>query len=496
MLTSNRRGQSSTTSRSKSDRSDGRSRVVIVGGGITGLAAAHRLLELAPDIDLKILESGNRLGGVLHSERIDDFLVECGPDNFITNLPAATDLCRRIGFADQLISTSTGLRQAFVVRRGKLRHLPDGFLVMAPSKLWPMVTTPILSPLGKLRMAMEYFVATKTDQADESLADFATRRFGREVYERLIQPLVGSIYAANPDQLSLQATLPRFLEMERQHGSLVRGALHQRKQQKQSAAKGSGAPYSLFVAPREGMSSFVEAIARRLPEGIAKFNARVERLKRNPAGGWTLELEGEKHEPLDADAVIVTTPAHRTAQMLVNVDRQLGARLAYIPYSSSAIVSFGFRREQIRHPLDGFGFVVPQTEGRRILSGSFSSIKYAGRAPDGAVLMRAYIGGTTIPELTDLSDEELVTIAAEEMNYLLGIQGPPLIQHLVRHRRAMPQYVLGHGENLRGIEQLTAKLPGLELAGNAYHGVGIPNCIQSGQQAAEEVVATLAKKSQ
>jgi oxygen-dependent protoporphyrinogen oxidase len=468
-----------------------RPRVAVVGGGITGLAAAHRLVELGAAVDVKLLESGSRLGGVLESVRKDGFLLECGADNFITNTPGAIDLCRRIGFEDQLIPTNAGLRQAFVVRKGKLHRIPDGFVVMAPSKIWPMITTPILSPLGKLRLGWEYFVRPKMNETDESLASFAIRRFGREVYDRLIQPLVGGIYASNPNQLSLQAALPRFVEMERVHGSLIRGVLHGQAKRQQQTAPGSGAPYSLFVAPRNGMSALVEAIVARLPEGIVQLNSLVDGIARNPRGSWSLSLSGGRSKVLNADAVIVAMPARRASEILSPVDHELSSRLAKISYSSSAIVSLGYERQQIAHSLDGFGFVVPIAERRGILSGSLSSIKYPGRAPAGSVLVRVFVGGPTLPDAGHLSDKDLSSIAIDELRRLLKIQGQPILQHIIRHHEAMPQYLLGHGENIREIETQTSRLPGLELAGNAYHGIGIPACIQSGEQAAERVLDQL-----
>jgi oxygen-dependent protoporphyrinogen oxidase len=362
---------------------------------------------------------------------------------------------------------------------------------MAPSKIWPMITTPILSPFGKLRLGWEYFVRPKMNDADESLASFATRRFGREVYDRLIQPLVGGIYASDPNQLSLQAALPRFVEMERVHGSLIRGVLRGKTNRQQQTAPGSGAPYSLFVAPRNGMSALVEAIAARLPEETVRFNSPVDRITKNPRGGWSLSLRGGRSETIEVDAVIVAMPAWRAAETLAAVDRELSRRLAKIPYSSSAIVSLGYRRDQIAHPLDGFGFVVPIAEQCRILSGSFSSIKYPGRAPAGKVLVRVFVGGPTLPDAGRLSDADLYSIATEELGVLLGIQGQPILQHIVRHHAAMPQYELGHNENIRQIELQTSRLPGLELAGNAYRGIGIPACIESGEQAAERVLDQL-----
>ena len=473
-----------------SSSSEQRPHIAVVGGGISGLAAAHRVGELASEAKVTLFEADSRVGGVLETVHRDNFLLECGADNFITNLPEAVDLTRRIGFEDQMVPTNSDLRQAFVVRRGKLRSIPDGFIVMAPSKLWPIVTTPILSPLGKMRLAAEYFVSSKYSE-DESLASFAMRRFGRETYERLIQPLVGSIYATNPDQLSLQATLPRFIEMERKYGSLIRGALQQRKARQQHSRSGSGAPYSLFMAPREGMSAWVAALAERLPADCVRLNSPIDRIEQSASGSWTLSLNQPNQGPIMVDGVIVATPARIAAESLTSVDGELAALLSSISYSSSTIVSLGFRREQIAHVLDGFGFVVPAIEGRRILSASFSSVKYPGRAPTGRVLARVFINSATVPKMLDLQDAELVDLATSELDALIGVTGQPIIHHVMRYPTAMPQYVLGHTAKVESIERLTAQLPGLELAGNAYHGIGIPNCIRTAEQSAQRVLAEL-----
>jgi len=476
------------------NRSESRPHVAVIGGGITGLAAAHRLGELSPSAQVTLFESGSRVGGILDTVKRDGFLLECGADNFITNLPEATDLCRRIGFSDQLVNTNDGLRQAFVVSRGKLHNIPDGFIVMAPSKLWPILSTPILSPLGKLRLAWEYFVRSSYSN-DESLASFATRRFGRETYERLIQPLVGSIYATNPDRLSLQATLPRFIEMERKYGSLIRGAYRERAARQQRSDSGSGAPYSLFMAPRDGMSSLVAALAERLPSDTIRLNSPIERLEQSANGRWSLSLNAGEHESIEVDGVIVATPARIAADTLATVDAQLSSGLASIAYSSSAIVSLGFDREQIGHALNGFGFVVPATEQRRILSASFSSVKYPGRAPAGKALIRVFINGAAVPNMLQLSQSELVSIAMSELKSLLGISGEPILQHLVRYPAAMPQYELGHCAKIEALQQRTAQLPGLQLASNAYQGIGIPNCIRSAEAAAECVLAEIKQSS-
>lgn len=468
----------------------GRKRVAVIGGGITGLTAAHRLMELDPGLDIVLLEAGSRLGGVLDTVRRDDFLIERSADNFITNVPWAIDFCRRIGFADQLVPTTSRQRQAMVVHRGRLERVPPGFMLMAPSRIWPLVTTPILSTWGKLRLLGERFIPRRTDDSDESLGSFARRRFGRETFERIVQPLVGGIYTADPEKLSLRATLPRFVEMERRWGSLIRAARHERTN---GDAEGSGARYGLFVAPREGMTSLVQAIAARLPEHCVRFNAPVESVSQLPGGGWRLNLA--RHEaggsPLDCDGVIVAVGAPPAARMLESLDHALAADLSRIPYAGTSIVTLAYRREDIGHALDGFGFVVPAVEHRRILAGSFSSVKFSGRAPADWVLVRVFVGGACQSELAELDDEQLERIAIEELRSLLNTRGAPLFCEIARWPHSMPQYHLGHCQLVAQIEAKAAKWPALELAGNAYHGVGIPNCIHSGQTAAERIHAAI-----
>ena len=416
-------------------------------------------------------------------------------DNFITTMPWAIDLCRRIGLDDQLIPTDASRRQAFVVHNSQLRKVPEGFLLMAPSRLWPIVATPILSWRGKMRLAWEYFVPRRRKAEDESLASFATRRLGRETFERLVQPLIGGIYTADPEKLSLAATLPRFLEMEQQHGSLVRAALYNAKRRRKREAEenrdrgSSGARYSMFVAPREGMSSLVDAIAQRLPQAAARLNTEVTGLAPAESGGWTLRLRrGNADETLHAGAVIVATPVHRAASLLQPIDAPLADDLGRIPQAGCSIVSLAFARGQISHALDGFGFVVPAVERRRILSASFSSVKYPGRAPDDAVLIRTFVGGACQSELADLPDDALRDLVTGELSELLGITGEPMLCRITRWPHAMPQYHLGHRELVARIEQRTATHSGLALAGNAYQGVGVPYCIHSGEQAAERVL--------
>ncbi len=465
-------------------------RVVVIGGGISGLAAAHRLCELDPACQVTLLEAGSRLGGVLETARRDGFLIERSADNFITNVPWAVDLCRRVGLSDQLLPTRSEQRNAMVVHAGRLERVPQGFMLMAPARLGPLLATPILSPWGKLRLLGEYFVPRRTESEDESLASFARRRLGREAFERIVQPLVGGIYAADPERLSLTATMPRFVEMERRWGGLIRGARHERSSETADATSDvAGARYGMFVAPRDGLASLVAAIAARLPEGSVRLGTRVESLSRGEQGGWVAKYSGNDGvaTTLECDAVILAIGAPDAARLLEPIDNALAGELAAIEYAGTSIVSLAFRRDQVTHPLDGFGFVVPAIEKRPILAGSFSSVKFAGRAPQDTVLIRVFIGGALQSELAELDDHRLRQIALDELRSLIGARGEPLFADIARWPRSMPQYHLGHCQRVERIEAAVAHWPGLALAGNAYHGVGIPNCIHSGEMAAEEI---------
>lgn len=464
-------------------------RVAVIGGGITGLAAAHRLIELAPQTRLTLFESGDRLGGVLQTERRDGYLIEHSADNFITNVPWGTDLCRRVGLADELLHTREAQRRAFVVRNGRLLPVPVGFHLLSPSRVWPLVRSPLLSWPGKLRVLCEPFIRRRRDNSDESLASFARRRLGREAFERLVQPLVAGIYTADAEQLSMAAALPRFVEMERQSGSLIRAARRERFRQGNNSDY-SGARYGLFVAPREGMSSLVAAIARRLPEGRVRCGSRVTQI--SPSGrGWQIIVGGETSE---FDAVVVAVPAFAAANLLAGVAPELAEHLQGIVYAGSAVVVLGYDRKQIARTFEGFGFVVPSVERRQILAASYSSVKFEGRAPDDRVLIRVFLGGAERPEQLELEDARLIDLATKELSALLCINGNPELVRVVRWPGSMPQYHVGHVELVNRIEQLAANWPTLALAGNAYHGVGVPNCIHSGEQAAEQVLAYLAAR--
>ena len=481
-----------------------RKRIAVVGSGIAGLAAAHRVVELGDGkreggkrevggVDVVLFERNAKPGGVLETVHENGFQIEQSVDNFITTLPWGLSLCDRLGLSDRLVQTDERYRQTYVVAKGRLCKLPDGFMMMAPTRVWPLAITPILSPWGKLRAGMEIFIPPKKDEADESMATFVRRRLGREAFERLVEPLVSAVYAADMETLSVNATLSRFREMEREYGSLVRamrkqGAQRRRQAKKQAASAQSGARHGLFVTIRTGIRTLVDEITRRLPEGAVRTNSPVESVRREADGRWRVGV-GEQSELFDG--VVLATPSYVTAELVKELDAGLSERLGRISHSGTAIVSMAFKESQVRHPLDGAGCVVPGVEKSPILAISFSNRKYPYRAPEGTVLLRTFVGGHRAPEMAEMDDDKLTDIVSKELDRLLGAEGKPIYTSVAHWPRTMPQYHVGHLELVAEIDEHVAKLPGLELAGNAYRGVGLPDCIHGGETAVERILETL-----
>jgi oxygen-dependent protoporphyrinogen oxidase len=484
-------------------------RIIIIGGGITGLAAANRLLELRAQSDeplhLTILEAGPRLGGIIHTEERDGFLIERGPDSFISEKPEALELANRLGLASNLIETNEKHRRSFIVRNGKLRPVPEGFHLLAPSRLWPFLTSDILSLKGKVRLAGEVFVpraAEGNGVVDESLASFVRRRLGHEALERVAQPMIGGIYTADPEKLSLRATMPRFLEMERKHGSLVRALAGARQASAGENTGTSGARYSLFLSFDRGMQVLVDRLAWRIADcgmrnadsasriDVAiRLNSAVKSVEMDhaqAAPNW--QVRTDSGEMLSADAVCLALPAHTCARLLRNVDSELATNLEAITYASTATINLAYKRADIPHSLDGFGFVVPFIEKRSLLACTFSSVKFAGRAPQDHVLLRAFVGGALQPEMFALDDGEMIRRVGVDLRALLGIAKPPLFGEVARWPNSMPQYHVGHLDLVAGIQEQAGRLRGLQLAGNSYTGTGIPDCVRSGEQAANSLV--------
>ncbi len=477
--------------------------IAVIGGGITGLAAAVTLRQTLPQAKVTLFEGNQRLGGALwtKTETLQrasgegSFLIEQGADSFLVDDPATLEFLERADCADDLIPTAAENRRAFVLHNGKLLPTPAEFALLQPRKLRPLLTTPLLSLSARLRAAAEFLIRSG-EVDEESLADFARRRFGHQVYDRLIEPLVAGIFTADGEKLSLQAALPKFAAMEQEHGSLIRAAWKNRKHKQSDETLGSGARYGKFVTPRGGFSSLVERLVEQLPGDGISLGSQVTALDQRDAK-WAVRCKdtptASDSDEAIFDAVIVTTPSAHACTMLESVDKELARLLGQIEAASSVVVSFAFCRADIRHPLDGFGFVVPRTANRPLLAASFPSVKFPGRAPDDCVLIRTFLGGALRPEFVDLPDEELRKIAQAEISEILGISGQPLFVQFARWRNAMPQYHLGHLERVRKIENRAADVPGLSLGGNYLHGVGIPQCVRSGVQAASQVVAFLNK---
>lgn len=467
--------------------------IAIIGGGIAGTAAAHRLVELDPSCHIRLFEAGSRLGGVISTLHEEGFQIEQSADNFITTVPWGVALCKRLGLADRLVQTNPAYRRTFVVHRGRLCRLPDGFLMMAPTQLWPLAVTPLLSPLGKLRAAMEYFIPPRTDDCDESMAGFVRRRLGRNVFDQLVEPLVSAVYAADMEKLSVLATLSRFRDMEREFGSLIRAMRHQMRK-KPTTGSESGARYSMFVTLEDGLTSLIEAMASRLPTDAVRLNSSVTRIERQ-GDKWQVWTENKSvrggegdSSPQLFDALILATPSPVAARLLKPIAPELGADLAVIEHSGTAILSVGYSTDQIGHPLDGMGAVVPAVENSPILAISFSSRKYPHRAPDGKDIVRVFVGGARRPDLAEMDDDRLRPLVLGELAKLLRIRGEPSYCQIAHWPATMPQYHVGHKDLVARIETRVAALPNLHLAGNAYHGVGLPDCIHSGEQAAERAL--------
>jgi oxygen-dependent protoporphyrinogen oxidase len=460
--------------------SGGINRIVVVGGGITGLAAAQRLIELG-QTNVTLIEASPRLGGTIQTEHRDGFLIERGPDSFISEKPEAVQLAKRLGLESQLIQTNEEYRRSFIVRNGRLRAVPEGFQLLAPSRIWPFLTSDIFSFGAKARIAMELFLPRKSTNGtqDESLASFVRRRLGREALERMAQPMVGGIYTADPETLSLRATLPRFLDMEREHRSLILAMLRQGQAQKSGT---SGARYSLFLSFDRGMQVLVDELAS--VKADVRLNTRVESLKFDRTWNITTNT-GERFE---AESVCLAVPAYIAASLL---NGSVAAKLNQIKYASTATINFAYKRSAINHSLNGFGFVVPLIEKRSLIACTFSSVKFSGRAPSGYALLRAFAGGALQPEIFALDEAEMAARVEADLRELLGITTKPLFIEVAKWERSMPQYEVGHLDRINEIENEVSKLPGLALAGNSYRGAGIPDCIRGGQSAAESIVTYL-----
>ena len=469
-------------------------RIVVVGGGIAGLSAGYYIQQLAErlelPISLRILESGTRFGGKIRTERRDGFVIEGGPDTFVTTKPWALELCSELGIKDRLQGTNPRYRTTYILRDGRLHPLPGGLTMMIPTELSSMATTGLISWKGKARMALEYLMPPERDPGEESMGAFVTRRLGREAYEGLIEPLLSGIYAGNGDHLSLQATFPFLLDLEQKHGGLIRGALFMRKARRSNGSQQS----SVFMTPKSGLAEIIEALEIELIEAGAELitEARVTEIT-STIQGASVRLSDDT--TLETDALVVATPSYIAANLLAHLDPAMASELSSIEYASTATVTLGYRSDQLTNKLEGYGYVIPRKEGSKALACTWTSSKFPHRAPEGFALLRVFIGRAGQEDEIQWTEPELLKLAMEELRSTLGIASKPEFSKVHIFDRAMPQYDLGHPARLARVEASLADWPWLALAGAAYRGIGIPDCINSGKHAAERIISCLTAKA-
>ena len=471
-----------------------RPRVTVVGAGISGLSAAHHVRELTGERGLSpevvVLESSARVGGLIRTERIDDYLIEGGPDALLVAKRGGLELCDRLGLGDEVRHLSSPEAGTRILHRGRLVSLPRGFLMMAPTRLWPMLRSPLFSWRGKARMAVERFVPPRADGAgDESLASFVARRFGREALERGAEPIVASLFTADAERLSVDAVMPRFVEAERRHGSVTRALAYARRAQPAGQAH-SG--HGRFAYLEGGLGRIVDALVARLPPDAIRTGVGIERVGRDAGGRYRIEMRGAG--AVETDAVVVACPAHAAGPLLAHHDARLAGELGALRYASCATASLVYEREAFGASLEGFGFFVPRVEGRQLLACSFVSVKFRNRAPSGRFLVRAFLGGALHPEIVDRDDAEIARIADSELREILGIRGPAVFSRTHRFPAAMPQYEVGWPRRLKAIRERIDAHDGLFLAGGSVGAFGLPDCISSGERAARDAVDYLAER--
>ncbi|MGC8879620.1 MAG: protoporphyrinogen oxidase [Anaerolineae bacterium] len=472
--------------------------VAIIGGGITGLATAYYLQKYAPPyVTYSVLESDARWGGKVVTENISGFIIEGGPDSFLTQKPAALNLCRELGLEDRLLGTNEAQRRVYVLLNGRLRPLPDGVMLVIPTRFTPFVTSSLISLPGKLRMALDLVIPRRHHDGDESLASFIRRRLGQEALDKIAEPLMSGIHVSDAERQSLAATFPRFMELERIHRSLIKGMLVQKRQ----TACRAGPCLPLFMTLRDGLGELVSALCARL-RGDMRLNSPVVHLELADRDGVTSRCERtsdylvrlQDGQTVRADAVVLTVPAYIAAALVAPLHATLAHRLRTIRYVSTATLSLGYRCSELGHPLDGFGFVVPRREPTQLMACTWTSTKFLHRAPAGHVLLRVFLGGPHREETLALDNQNILDLVREELRCIMGVDAHPVVTRLHRWQKANPQYDVGHLERVAEIERLASELPGLYLAGSGYRGVGIPDCIVQGEKAARAVLAMAAKR--
>lgn len=467
------------------------SRIIIIGGGLSGLAAAYLIKRKAQGlnlpIELKVLEAEDYLGGKILTQEKEGFLCEAGPNGFLDNKPYTLELCRELGIENQLLPSNDNARKRFIFSGGQLHPLPENPIAF--------LTSSLLSLKGRLRVIAEYWTPKGAKGMEESIADFARRRLGEEALDKLLDPMVSGIFAGDPEKMSLVSCFPRIVELEQQYGGLLKAMLALQKERKKQKTKekapqaGPAGPGGILTSFRGGIKVLIDALARPL-EGQAQAGTPVLSVFMEDQG-YLINLKDR--QPLRADIVVAATPAYIATRMLSSLGAALSQPLAKIPYAPMAVISFGYKREKISHPVDGFGYLIPKKENRQILGTLWDSSIFPNRAPEGYVLLRSMAGGARQPEILERSDEELIALTRAELKHTMGITAEPDLINLFRWPYAIPQYILGHPARLQEIEQALAPCSGLYLTGNAYRGIGINDCVDSAQKVSDQVIAYLRK---
>jgi oxygen-dependent protoporphyrinogen oxidase len=470
--------------------------VIIIGGGIAGLAAAVHLKSGAKaygkTMDVLLLEKNNRIGGKILTEKHNDLLIEGGPDSFLPEKVWSVNLARHLGLEPEMLPSNDQFKGTFIYSRKRLHALPEGVMLMVPTSFWPMAKSSLISWHGKLRMGMEMLIPRRMSREDENLASFVTRRLGRECLEKIAEPLVAGIHTSNPDNMSVLATFPRFVHMEQKSGSLIHGMISAMKSRPHATLSGPSRPghnapkMTYFMSFKNGMQALPQACVDLLGRESIKLNAGVRAVE--PKGkGFAVILENG--ETLEAEHVIMASAAYDSAEMVKGFDTSLAAQMNKIEWSSSATVSIAFKKEDVRIPLRGFGFIVPRVEGRRINAATYSSIKWHYRAPDDTIMIRVFVGGGHHEELVhELDDAGMVKTVLEELDTVLGLKANARFSKIYRWSKGMPKYTVGHLDRIAVLDRTLATHPGLHLIGCSYKGIGIGDCIHEAQIAAEKIL--------
>lgn len=463
---------------------DERRTIVVIGAGISGLTLAYRVQNVARragwNVCLKVLESGQRTGGLIESKKIDESIIETGPEAFLAEKPSVLRLAHEVGLGAELVQSQADLRTKIFWNK-QLHDLPDGFMFLAPTKVKPVLESSLFSLMGKARMCCDLLVPPGQGDRDESLADFVLRRFGREVLERVAEPLIGGIYAGNPDCLSAAATVPRLCQLESRYGSIIKGLLIRARQNKKlTSDKASGRSRSISF--KNGLQRLTDTLEQKLEPGTVLFGMQAQKITPGFWKQWRVICANSR--TFEADEVVFATPATVAGQILAHTDNQIGIRLQEIRYSRTVVLNALFSVDDIDLHREDSGFVVPYKENGWLRACTFSSNKFAKRIGPGLTAIRLYARGTNA-EFLNRSDKEIETVLLEQAGLAMTLRAAPLATTITRHEQAIPQYAVGHNDTINQVERLLCRLPGVSLIGNAYSGIGIANCVDLAESAAE-----------